>query len=318
MEAWSLTISADLSRYYIAGDLEDEQGYGIAAIEPAAYNPQQGTGVSALKFSTLVSVIRLGPDGQTMYIIEPYEKRVIGYNVYTPSNNRLYYTGSQTGDIAFSPDGTRLYVYSYGNAYVMIFDLNTGQQLSGTPIAIGPDRHLSNGWSISGNHRMEMGPVPQNDVFVNDSAYRAHRLSALASMVGTTSAVKYVGSLVTKDNNATGSGWSSFTLEPGTGRLVLVNLSGTAPATPTPEPSITVSRPKVTLIPFPELSGATPGPLENQSQSATPQSGNNPGTPTPGTGTGGTPTAKATPGLTLLLCLAGLTLAAVAAKRRTR
>ena len=74
MEPWSLTISADLSRYYITGDLEDEQGYGIAAIEPAAYDPSQGAGVSTMKFSTLVSLIRLGPDGQTMYIIEPYEE----------------------------------------------------------------------------------------------------------------------------------------------------------------------------------------------------------------------------------------------------
>ena len=67
---------------------------------------------------------------------------MIGYNVNTPSDFRFYFTGSQTGDFAFSPDGSKLYIYSYGNSYVMVFDLNTGQQLAGTPIALGPDLHL--------------------------------------------------------------------------------------------------------------------------------------------------------------------------------
>ena len=154
---------------------------------------------------------------------------------------------------------------------------------------------------------MDMGPVPQNDIFVNDSAYRAHRLGALVSLVGPSSAVKYVGSLVTKDNNATGSGWSSFTIEPVTGNLVPVDLSGTFTATIIPGRQYVPGPGKATLAPFPLQSGATPGPQENQSQSATPQvatpqAGNATGTPTPGTGTGATPTTKATPGLTALLC----------------
>jgi Tol biopolymer transport system component len=314
---WSLSLSADQSHYYVAGDIESDTGYAITALEPAAYSPQEMTGVSSLLFSTRVSLIRLSPDGQTMYIIEPAEKRVIGYNVNTPSDCRIFNTGSQTGDIAFSPDGSKLYVYSYGNSYVMVFDLNTGQQLAGTPIALGPDQKLGNGWSFADSHRMEMGPMPQNDVFVNDSAYRAHQLSALPNMAGTLSAVKYLGPLVTKDNNATGSGWSSFALESGTGRLVLVNLTGTATATPTPKPPGSSPGPKVTLIPFP-MPDVNTGPQENQSQGATPQAGNDTNTPTPGAGTNATPTAKATPGPTALLCLAGLILIALAAKRRTR
>ena len=161
-----------------------------------------------------------------------------------------------------------------------------------------------------------MGPVPQADVFVNDSAYRAHRFQALPNLAITTVVTPYQGSLLSnKSERATGS---SFYLEPDTGRTVFYNLSVIATATPTPKPAGSIPLPKVTVMSFPGLSGATAIPQENQSGMATPQAGNNTVTPTPGAKTGITPTAKATPGLTALLCLVCLTLAVVAVKRRKR
>lgn len=323
MEAWTLTINPDLSRYYMSGGLREESGYCVVAIDPAAYSPQQMAGTSTMKFTPLISLIRLGPDRQTMYVIQPGEKRVIGYNVNTPSDYRIYFTGTKPEDITFSPDGSKLYVYCYGNSYVMVFDINTGMQLSGTPIAIGPDRNLKGGWMIGDIHKMEMGPVPQADVFVNDSAYRAHRLSGLLNMVGTSNAARYVGALVTKENNASASGWSSFALEPGTGMLVPLDLGSAITATATPAPGQKTPAPgKATIIPFPEMQQVAPGPQGNQSQDQSQQDpGNVTGnvTATPGS-TGNTPmpaaSVTATPGFEAIICLTCLIIATIAVRKK--
>jgi sugar lactone lactonase YvrE len=206
LEPWSLAIRPDLARYYFSGSLRDDAGYGITKIEVPNYDPMNDLGSYTLEFSSLVSLIRLGPDGQTLYVVEPspYDQRVIGYYVDNPSIHKIYSVGSTPDDVAFSPDGSKMYVYCVGNAYVMAFDLNTGLQLAGTPIVIGPDPHEGSGWSIGDIRRMYIGPVPQNDVFVNDSAYMAHQLSAVANLAPLSTGIKYAGSVAIKNTTDTG------------------------------------------------------------------------------------------------------------------
>jgi hypothetical protein len=301
----------------MAGSVYEEgKGYndGITSIDWANYDLAQKTGETTMLFSSYVKGIRLGPDRQRLFVIEPNDQQVIAYDVNQPWDCWFFGMVARPWDIKFCADGTKLYTWCPGKSMIYAHYINTRQQVSGSPIRVGPEKP---GVDENGDF-LVMGPAPGGDVFVNDSAYRAHRLQALPSLVTLTSNAR-IGGVLLSDKSGK-SGGTSFYRDQGTGSIVFYNLSLIATPTPTatPKPAGSSPLPKVTIIPFPGLSGATAGPQENQSATATPTAGNDTVTPTPGAGTSTTPTAKATPGLTMLLCLAGLTLAAVAAKRRTR
>ena len=160
-----------------------------------------------------------------------------------------------------------------------------------------------------------MGPVPQSDVFVNDSAYRAHRFQALPNLAITTCyplpgkpAVQQIREghrviILSRARHRKGC-----VLQPERHR------HGHADA----ETGRFKPLAKGDGDSVPGVVGSDRCPAGEPDRTATPQAGNDTVTPTPGTETGATPTAKATPGLTALLCLVCLTLAVVAVKRRKR
>jgi hypothetical protein len=317
MTPMSIAINDHEYQLYMAGSVYEEgKGYsdGITSIDWMNYDSLKEASEKTMLFSSYVKGIRLGPDRKRLFVIEPNDQQVIAYDVNQPWDCWFYGMSGRPWYIKFSADGTKLYTWCPGQSMIFVHDVQTRQQVSGSPIRVGPEKP---GVEENGDY-LVTGPAPQGDIFVNDSAYRAHRLQALPSLVTKAPSARISGVLLS--NNSVKTGGMSFYRDPGTGNIVFYNLSATATATatPTPKPSGSSFLPKVTVMPFPGLPVATAGPQENQPVTATPQSGNDTGTPTPAAGAGNMPTAKPAPGLTALLCLACLTLAAVAAKRRIR
>jgi WD40 repeat protein len=314
MTPMTIAVNDQQNLLYIAGSVSGTTDDAVTSIDWANYDSMEKTGETTMLFSSYVNKIRLGPDRQRLFVVEPSDKQVVAYDVNKPWECSIYYFDVRPWDIKFSADGSKMYTWSPSSGKIIVQDLQTRQQVSGSPIVAGREEQTN----VVNGEDLVMGPVPVGDIFVNDSAYKAHRLQALPNMATTISNVHYRGVLLS--NNSVRADGSSFYRDSGTGNIVFFNMSRIATVTPAPTAKQAGSSPlpKVTVIPFPGLSGATAVPQENQTATATPQAGNNKGTPTPGTETGVTPTAKATPGLTAMLCLVCLTLAAVAAKRRTR
>jgi hypothetical protein len=166
-------------------------------------------------------------------------------------------------------------------------------------------------------HKMVMGPDPQGNIFVNDSAYRANRMLALASIIQAPSVSRLSGALEVNKSSGTDS---SFYFDPGLGKTVFVNMSaGSSSATSTPKPGFDLTLPgMVTIRPFPGRSESTPGTQDNQTQNQSQQNTSNVSA-TPGS-TGVTPkpaaSATATPGFDVIVCLACLTIVTLVAKRK--
>ncbi|HEY3274945.1 MAG TPA: hypothetical protein VGJ92_14330 [Methanocella sp.] len=317
MTPLSIAINDQEHQVYMEGSVYEEgEGYhdGITSIDWGNYDSLQEASEKTMLFTSYVKQIRLGPDRQRLFVVEPNDHQVIAYDVNKPWDCWFFGMTERPWDIKFSADGTKLYTWCPGNSLIYAHYINTRQQVSGSPIRVGPEKP---GVEENGDF-LVMGPAPQGDVFVNDSAYKAHRLQALPGLVTTIMPIHFGGVLLS--NKSVRANGSSFYRNPDTGSIVYFNLSAIATVTPTPQPKPAGSStlPKVTVIPFPGLSGATAVPQENQSATAKPQPGNSTSTPIPAADTGATPTAKATPGLTALLCLACLTLAAIAVKRHMR
>ncbi|MGE5465263.1 MAG: hypothetical protein ACM3PB_00005, partial [Betaproteobacteria bacterium] len=289
MTPMAIAVNDQQYRLYVAGSVSGTTDDAVTSIDGASYDLAQKTGETTMLFSAYVKKIRLGPGGQRLFVIEPSDQQVIAYDVNQPWDCWFFGMDARPWDIKFSADGTKLYTWCPGKSMIFVHDVQTRQQVSGSPVRVGPEKP---GVDENGNF-LVMGPVPQGDVFVNDSAYRAHQLQAIHSVVTPISNARYAGILLSNKSSKTGG--SSFYRDPGTGSYVFFNMSGTATATPTPKPASSIPLPKVTVIPFPGLSGATTVPQENQSQTVTPQPGNETGTPTPGAGTGATPTPTSKP-----------------------
>ena len=323
LEPEYMAMNDQESQLYLSGHISGEPGWGIMSIDRAAYDPVQKTGESTWKFSGPVNRIRVGPDQQRLFVIEPSEMRVLAYDVSKPWEYATYPMDARAVDFQFSADGTKLYTWCPGKSMIYVQDLKTRLQASGSPIVVGADDY--NAQFRNGDY-LVMGPVPQTDVFVNNSAYRTHQLQEMPNLAMTISNVRYEGSLLS-NKSARASG-SSFYLDPDTGMTVFYNLRVTATATPMPKRAGSIPLPKVTMIPFP-LSGVNTGTQENQSQqiatNASPTPGSQPNasnaSPTPGSASaspGTTTEAKPAPGLDAAICLTGLAMVAIAAGRKVR
>jgi hypothetical protein len=172
-----------------------------------------------------------------------------------------------------------------------------------------------------------MGPVPDGNIFVNDSAYRANLMLKLVSMIQAPSVSQLPGAL---ELNKSSPGDSSFYFDTSLGKTIYVNFSAPgSTAKPTIVPGYDLSfSGAVTIRPFPgDQDASTSGNNQTQQETgnvtATPGSAT--GTPGPSTGAVATPgstgdttkppaaSATATPGfetIACLTCLAGVFLAA--------
>ncbi len=310
LEPVYMAINDQESQLYLSGDISGEPGWGIMSIDRAAYDPVQKTGESTWRFSGPVDRIRVGPDQQRLFVIEPTEDRVLAYDVSKPWEYSTYPTDARVVDFQFSTDGTKLYTWCPGTSKIYIQDLKTRQQAPGSPIAVGPDDYNA---QFRNGEYLVMGPVPQTDVFVNNSAYRSHQLQALPNLATTNMIVRYEGSLLS--NKSAKTDGSSFYIDPDTRMTVFYNLSVTATATPMPKQAGTSPLPKVTVIPFP-LPGVNTGSQENQSQ----QNASN-ASPTPasaGASSGPTTDAKPAPGFEAAIFLTGMAIVTLAAMRKKR
>jgi hypothetical protein len=310
LEPAYLAFNDQESQLFLSGYIGGEAGWGIMSIDRAAYDPVEKTGELTWEFSGPVDRIRVGPDQQRLFVVEPSEKRVLAYDVSKPWEYATYFVDGRPVDFQFNTDCTELYTWCPGKSKIFVQDLKTRLQAPGSPIVVGPD---DNNAEFRNGDYLVKGPVPQTDIFVNNSAYRNHQLQALPNLATTIVTVRYEGSLLS--NKSAKTGGSSFYLDPDTGKTIFYSLSGIATATPTPKPAGISPLPRVTVIPF-SLPEVDTGPQENQSQQNTSTASLTPGSA--GASPGPATDAKPAPGFEAAICLAGLAIVVLAAGRKVR
>ena len=138
LEPVYMAINDQENQLYLLGIYFRRAGWGIMSIDWAAYDPAQKTGESTMKFSDPVERIRVGPDQQRLYVVEPSEKRVLAYDVSKPWDCSMYYVDGRPVDFQFSADGTKLYIWCPGKSLYMYRTLKHELQAPGSPIVVGP------------------------------------------------------------------------------------------------------------------------------------------------------------------------------------
>ncbi len=166
---WTAAVSADGNAAYVAGQSYYMGGYYLISMDIPAIEAKEQNAGSIEKSSILMDVVRLGPNGKTLYVLQPEEKLVVGYNIDTHIDNPALYwtylTGNMPEDFVFSNDGMRIYIYSYGNSYVSVRDLYSRQELPGSPIRLGKDWGIDQDWRMGEQTQNGHGPGPAGQHF---------------------------------------------------------------------------------------------------------------------------------------------------------
>ncbi|HEY3274942.1 MAG TPA: hypothetical protein VGJ92_14315, partial [Methanocella sp.] len=126
---WTAAVSADGNMAYLAGDsLYATGGYSLMSMNLPAIVAKEKDAGSVLALTKLPAVVRLGNGEKTLFVLQPNVNRVLAYNIDEPALWWTYPSGNMTEDFVLSNDGKRIYIYSYGNNYVSVYDWYTRQK----------------------------------------------------------------------------------------------------------------------------------------------------------------------------------------------